>query len=99
MYLINQSEVVRYENHAAVELVYGISECIDRFHVQMIGGLIKQQQMRYLPSQPGKYNPTTLTIGQLTNRTNLNKIRDITGYTRLLVLKFRCFINYLLTPS
>ena len=72
MYLINQSEVVRYENHAAIEIIDGVSEGIDCFHVQVIGRLIEQQQMRHLPSQPGKHNSTTLTIGQLTNRTNLN---------------------------
>lgn len=50
MYLINQSEVMRYENHAAVEIVYGVSERIDRFHVQVIGRLVEQQQVRHLPS-------------------------------------------------
>lgn len=63
---------MRYENHATVKVVDGISERIDRFHVQVIGRFIKQQQMRHLPSQPSKYNSTALTIGQLTNRTNLN---------------------------
>lgn len=78
MYLINQSEIVRHENHATVKVIDGISERIDRFHIQVISGLIEQQQMRHLPSQPSKHNPTALTIGQLTNRTNLNmKNNDI----------------------
>jgi len=72
MYLIDQSKVVRYENHAAVKVIDGVSERIDCFHVQVISRLVKQQQMRHLPSQPSKHNSTTLTIGQLTNRTNLN---------------------------
>lgn len=73
--MINQSEVMRNEDHATVKIVNGISERINRFHVQMISRLIQQQQMRHLPSQPGKYDSTTLTIGQLTNRTNLKEIR------------------------
>jgi hypothetical protein len=71
--LINQSEVVRYEYHAAIEVVNGVSERVDRFHVQVIGRFVEQQQMRHLPSQPGEYNSATLTIGQLTNGADLNK--------------------------
>lgn len=66
---------MRNEDHAAVKVVNGVSERINRFHVQVVSRLIEQQQMRHLPSQPREHDSAMLTVGQLTNRTNLKEIR------------------------
>ena len=70
-YLINKSKVVGNQHHTTVKVVNCIGQCVDGLHVKMIGRFVEEKQMRNLPGQPGKHNAATLTIGQLTNWTNL----------------------------
>lgn len=46
--LVDEPEVVADEHHAAVEVVDGVGECVDGLHVQMVGRLVQQQQVRGL---------------------------------------------------
>lgn len=80
---------MRDENHATIEVVNSIGERIDRLHVQVIGRLIEQQQMRHLPSQPGEHDPATLAVGQLANRANLSEIQTGNGTLRKILKSVR----------
>ena len=40
-YLVNESEVVTNEQEAAIEVVDGVCQSIDRLHVQVIGGFVE----------------------------------------------------------
>jgi hypothetical protein len=54
LHLLNEAEVVADENAAAVKLVNCASQAIDGLQVQVVRGLVKQQQMRLLCGNPRK---------------------------------------------
>lgn len=70
-HLTDKSEVVADKDHAALELSDSVSESVYRLHVQVVGGLVQQQQVRGLPGQVGKHDTTPLPVTQLSDRTNL----------------------------
>jgi hypothetical protein len=53
-HLLNEAEVMADKNAAAVKLVNCASQAIDGLQVQVVRGLVKQQQMRLLCGNPRK---------------------------------------------
>ena len=51
-HLLDEAEVVADKNASSVKLVDGAGEAVDCLKVQVIGGLVQQQQMRLLCSDP-----------------------------------------------
>ena len=64
-HLINESEVMGHKHKAALEALDGLSQGVNGFNVQMVGGLIQQQQVGVLHADHGKHKATLLTITQL----------------------------------
>lgn len=62
------------QHGAAFELIDGVSQRVNRLDVQVIGGLVEEQQVRVLPGQPGKTHPALLSVGQIPDRTDLEGI-------------------------
>ena len=60
------------EQHAALEEVDGVGECVDRLHVQMVGRFVQQQHVGALVRQPREADATTLAVRQVTDRTRLS---------------------------
>ena len=85
-HLLNEAKVVRHKNYAAVERVDRLGQRVYTLHIEMIlqqtqmraafdrnntnRRLIKQQQMRLLPSEPRKRDATTLPVGKLLDGAN-----------------------------
>ena len=70
--LVDQSEVVRNEDHATVEALDGISKRIDGFDIQVICRFVKKEEVTFLPREPRESDATlqiharASTFGQLT---------------------------------
>merc|ERR1711915_382418 len=63
--LVYQPEIVTHEYNPSLKGVDGISQGVNGFHVQVIGGFVKQEHVGNLPRQPGKDDPTFLPIRKL----------------------------------
>ena len=61
-YLIDEAEVVADEDKAAIEGLDGISQRIDALNVQMVCGLIQQQQVGPLHADHAKHEPRLLAL-------------------------------------
>ncbi len=73
--LVDQPEVVRDQQHGAIEIIDCVRQRIDTVHVQMVSRFIQQKQMCTLPGEPGERDATTLTIRKLLHWTDL-KVND-----------------------
>jgi hypothetical protein len=61
LHLLNEAEVMADKNAAAVKLVNSASQAIDGLQVQVVRGLVKQQQMRLLCGNPRKGDLISVT--------------------------------------
>lgn len=66
-YLVNESEVMGYKHKATLEALDGLCQRVNGFNVQMVGGLIQQQQVGVLHADHGKHKAALLAIAQLPN--------------------------------
>lgn len=66
-YLVNESEVMGHKHQAPLEALDGLCQRVNGFNVQMVGGLIQQQQVGVLHADHGKHKATLLAITQLSN--------------------------------
>lgn len=66
-YLINESEVMGNQDKASLEALDGLSQRINGLYVQMVGGLVQQQQVGVLHANHPKHNAALLPITQLSN--------------------------------
>jgi len=60
--LRDKPEVVTNNHHSSIKVINGLRESIDRLHIKVVCGLVKQQQVRSLPRQPRKDHSTSLSI-------------------------------------
>ena len=60
-----------HEQQAAVPLVDGHRQAVNRLHVQVVGGLVQQQHVRRLVRQPRKHDARLEPVGQLLHRQRL----------------------------
>ena len=56
-----------HKHQAAFEALDGLSQTVNGFNVQVVGGLIQQQQVGVLHADHAEHNPTLLPVAQLTN--------------------------------
>lgn len=70
-YLLNESEVVADEHHAALKVIDGVRQRVDGLDVQVISRLVQEQHVRVLPGQPGKTHPALLAIRQVSDGADL----------------------------
>ena len=75
-YLVNESEVVGHQHQASLEALNGLSQGINGLNVQMIGGLIQQQQVGVLHADHTKHDAALLPITQLANLGGLHAACD-----------------------
>ena len=66
-YLVNESEVMGDKYKATLEALDGLCQRVNGFNVQMVGGLIQQQQVGVLHANHGKHKATLLAITQFSN--------------------------------
>jgi len=66
-YLVNEPEVVGHKHQASLEALDGLSQGVNGLNVQMIGGLIQQQQVGVLHADHTKHDAALLPITQLAN--------------------------------
>ncbi len=64
-YLVNESKVVGHQHQASLEAFDGLSQGINGLNVQMVGGLIQQQQVGVLHADHAEHNAAFLPITQL----------------------------------
>jgi len=57
--------VMADDQDGALELLNGLRQHVDRFVVQVVGGLVHDDQMRLLPAHDGERQPTLLTARQV----------------------------------
>lgn len=67
IHLVNESEVMGDKHEASLEALDGISQGVNGFNVQMVGGLIQQQQVGVLHADHAKHNAALLAVTQLPN--------------------------------
>ncbi len=60
---VQEPAVVRDHEHRAAPRRQVPSEPIDAFHVQMVGGLVEQQQLRWVQQQARERHAPALTAG------------------------------------
>lgn len=65
--MLDEMFVVRYEQHTAFETVERSNQRFDGLQIQVIGGLIHDDQMRLLPRQQRESHATALTSAQRRN--------------------------------
>merc|ERR1712039_693254 len=70
-HLVDEPEVVTDENNSTLVVLDRIGQGINGLHVQVIGGLVKEQHVGHLPGQPGKHHPALLSVRQLLDRSCL----------------------------
>lgn len=58
---------MRYKDQATFEALDGLCQTVNGFNVQVIGGLIQQEQVGVLHADHAKDNSTLLAVTQLTN--------------------------------
>ena len=63
--LVNEAEVVADKDKAAIEGLDGVSQRVDALNVQMVRGLVQQQQVGALHADHAKHQPRLLPLGQL----------------------------------
>lgn len=61
------------QHHAALVLVDGVGQGVNGLDVQVIGGLIQEEHVGILTSQPGEAHPALLAIRQVPDRTHLGE--------------------------
>lgn len=66
-YLVNESEVMGHKHKATLEALDGLCQRVNGFNVQMVGGLIQQQQVGVLHADHAKHKAALLAITQLPN--------------------------------
>lgn len=69
------------QHHAALVLVDGVGQGVNGLDVQVIGGLIQEEHVGILTSQPGKAHPALLPVRQVSNGVHLGgkKPRNVTN--------------------
>lgn len=60
------------QNQPPLEALDGLGQGVDGLNVQMVGGLIQQQQVGVLHADHAKHDATLLTITQLTDLGSLH---------------------------
>jgi len=71
-YLLDEPEVVADQHGAAFELVDGVGERVDGLDVQVIGGLVQEQQVGVLHGQPGEAHAALLAVRQVLDGAHLD---------------------------
>ena len=66
-HLVNEPEIMGYKNQASLEALDGLCQRVDGLNVQMVSGLIQEQQVGVLHADHAKHNSTLLPIAQLSN--------------------------------
>ncbi len=73
---LQETEVVRHEDHASLEGVDSVRKGLDRLHVKMVGRLIKQQHLRALLRQPAEHQAALLPVAQAADQLRLGLAGD-----------------------
>ena len=81
-HLVDEAEVVADKDEASIEGLDGISQRVDALDVQVIRGLIQQQQVGTLHADHAEDQPRLLPLGQLPDLGGL--------YTELEVMSKAC---------
>ena len=85
-YLIDEPEVVRHEDHPALELVDGVCEGVDGLHVEVVGRFVEEEEVGRLPRQIRKHHAAPLAVGQLADRAHLStKHNSLSTHVGLMV--------------
>ena len=66
-YLVNEAEVVADKDKAAIEGLDGLCQSINALNVQVVGGLVQQQQVRALHADHAEHQARLLALRQLPN--------------------------------
>ena len=61
-HLADEPKVVADKHHASLKRVDGKGQSVNGLHVQVIGGLIQEEEVWPTECKPSKHNSTTLSI-------------------------------------
>ena len=64
------------ENDPSVKAVDGVGESVDGLHVEMVGGLVEEEEMGNLVGDLSKHNSTLLAVRELLDGSGLSLACD-----------------------
>ena len=72
LYLTDESEVMADQYHPSIKGTDGVGQSIDGLHVQMVSGLVQEEDVGSTECQPGKDHPTTLAVREVPHWADLD---------------------------
>eukprot|EP00128_Syssomonas_multiformis_P015610 Colp12_sorted_trinity150504_noHs@26975 len=69
--LVDETEVVRHKNHRAVEIVNSLGKRVNALHIQVVGGLIKQEHVGVALGDEREHDTALETVREGADRLSL----------------------------